>query len=129
MLNKIVLFRIRVANMTIIWLFLFRFPCLMQGIFSGRTYFAGLFLARLSLVDYIILVENMIIADEILARRLAFQQKTVKNEKIASGPFWLFTTWLLLFHCLARLLHKKGEARLLLFRLFLFGFRPVADFD
>ena len=59
----------------------------MQGIFSGRTYFAGLFLARLSLADYIILVESMIIADEILARRLAFQQKTVKNEKVASGRF------------------------------------------
>ena len=59
----------------------------MQGIYSGRTYFAGLFLARLSLADYIILVEKMIIADGILARRHAFQKKTLKNEKVASGRF------------------------------------------
>ena len=60
----------------------------MQGIFSGRKHVAGLFLAGRFLADYIILVENMIITDEILARRLVFQQTTenkLKNEKVASG--------------------------------------------
>ena len=51
----------------------------MQGIFSGRTHFAGLFLAGLFLADYIILVENMIITDEILARRLVFQHSQGSN--------------------------------------------------
>ena len=44
----------------------------MQGIFSGRKHFVGLFLAGLFLADYIILVENMIITDEMLAQRHAF---------------------------------------------------------
>jgi hypothetical protein len=48
----------------------------MQGIFSGRKHFAGLFLAGLFLADYINLVENMIITDKILARTRVFQQKT-----------------------------------------------------
>ena len=63
------------------WLFLFRFPFLIQGIFSGRTHFVGLFLAGRFLADYIILVENIIITDEILARRLVFQQKAEQKHK------------------------------------------------
>ena len=51
----------------------------MQGIFSGRKHFAGLFLAGLFLADYIILVENMIITDEIIARRLVFSTKNCKD--------------------------------------------------
>ena len=54
----------------------------MQGIFSGRKHFAGLFLAGLFLADYIILVENTIITDEILAQRLVFQHSQGSNCKI-----------------------------------------------
>ena len=54
----------------------------MQGIFSGRKHFVGLFIAGLFLADYIVLVEHMIITDEILARMLVFQQQPGKLKQM-----------------------------------------------
>ena len=49
--------------------------------FSGRTHFAGLFLAGLCLADYTFLIENMITTGQILARRVVFQQTTEQEMK------------------------------------------------
>ena len=134
------------------WLFLFCFPCLQHSIFSSRKHFPGqgsrwswkapYDFHRSTVLDRGVVFEPSQAsfwasrADRINFQRLgwSFPKKSwfcavlVKTAKIAFGRCRLFTSFLFLLGCPARQRPKRGEARLLLFRLFLFWLFRGGDF-